>query len=97
MNSFIWLEEWYKSNCNGDWEEYYGIKIQTIDNPGWHVEIDITETDCEKKSFNTIDIDNSDDDWVKCEVIEGKFSGFGDKSKLSFILGQFKEWVESNQ
>jgi len=33
---------------------------------------------------------------VKCEVKDGKFIGVGDKSKLSFIIGQFKEFVENN-
>ena len=30
-----WLEEWYVSNCDGDWEHTFGITINTIDNPGW--------------------------------------------------------------
>jgi hypothetical protein len=27
--------EWYTKQCNGDWEHSYGIRIDTIDNPGW--------------------------------------------------------------
>lgn len=44
MNMIAWLSEWYKSNCDGDWEHYYGIKIDTIDNPGWKVDIDLVDT-----------------------------------------------------
>ena len=29
------LQKWYKSQCNGDWEHSFGIKIETLDNPGW--------------------------------------------------------------
>lgn len=94
MNVFAWLEEWYKSSCNGEWEEDYGIKIQTIDNPGWLVIIDILETDLEEKEFVPLNIDNSDDDWVQCKVEGGQFVGAGDKTKLSYIITQFKEWVE---
>ena len=57
MNVFAWLEEWYKSSCNGEWEEDYGIKIQTIDNPGWLVIIDILETDLEEKEFVPLNIE----------------------------------------
>lgn len=32
-----WLSNWHKLNCNGDWEHTYGIKIETLDNPGWLV------------------------------------------------------------
>ena len=43
-----------------------------------------------------MNIDNSDEDWVQCKVEGGQFVGAGDKTKLSFIVTQFKEWVESN-
>ena len=87
-----WLENWYQSKCNGEWEEYYGIKIETMDNPGWLVEIDVLETELENKPFTAVDVDNSDDDWIRCEVKGGKFTGVGDKTKLSGILAVFKDW-----
>ena len=35
MTSILkWLEEWYNGNCDGDWQHEYGIKIETVDNPG---------------------------------------------------------------
>lgn len=33
MEIFKWLEKWYSSKCDGEWENYYGIKINTLDNP----------------------------------------------------------------
>ncbi|OAX48412.1 hypothetical protein gpAD87_09590 [Paenibacillus sp. AD87] len=44
MNTLKWLQNWYLENCNGDWEHSYGVKIDTVDNPGWSVEIDLTDT-----------------------------------------------------
>jgi hypothetical protein len=35
------MQEWYKKNCNSDWEHNYGIKIEILDNPGWALTIDI--------------------------------------------------------
>ena len=92
MNSLSWIEEWYNSVCNGEWEECYGIKIVTMDNPGWLVEIDVLETDLENKAFALVDIDNSDDDWIRCEVKNGKFVGVGDKTKLTSIIDIFRKW-----
>ena len=37
------LENWYNSRCDGDWEHEFGIKIDTLDNPGWKITIDIDE------------------------------------------------------
>ncbi len=38
------IEAWYVSHCDGEWEHEFGIRIATIDNPGWHLEIDIVDT-----------------------------------------------------
>ncbi len=42
------------AQCDGEWEHDYGIKIETLDNPGWLVSIDLLGTDLEDKSFPTI-------------------------------------------
>lgn len=96
INYFRWLEEWYKSNCDGDWEHMYGVKIDTVDNPGWYVTIDLADTEMENKVFSKIIIDNSDDDWIICFVEKGQFKGSGDPNKLEEIIKVFKEWVDSN-
>ncbi|MBP5233313.1 MAG: immunity 53 family protein [Planctomycetes bacterium] len=90
-----WLQNWYCSNCDGGWEHSYGIKIQTLDNPGWHVEIDLMETRVADKPFAEVAKDESDADWIICRVQNGKFDGAGDPSKLSAIITIFKNWVQS--
>ena len=97
MDGLSWIGEWYESHCNGEWEEIYGVNIVTLDNPGWLIEIDVLETDLENKAFTVVDIDNSDDDWIRCEVKNGKFVGVGDKTKLSDIINIFKEWCHNAQ
>ncbi len=92
MNELSWLVKWYISKCNGEWEDYYGIKIVTLDNPGWLVEIDILETDLENIEFVSISVENTEEDWMNCRVENGKYIGVGDKSKLSDIIRIFKEW-----
>ena len=44
MKELEWLEQWYEKTCDGDWEHIYGISIDTLDNPGWRVRIDLRET-----------------------------------------------------
>ena len=90
-----WLENWYSSQCDGSWEHFYGIKIETLDNPGWEVEIDLCETELINKPFVEIDRDISDNDWLSCRLQNNKFEGFGDVSKLYEILEIFRKWVES--
>jgi len=96
MISYIkWLEKWYKENCYDEWEHSYGVKIYTLDNPGWTVLIDLAYTYMEGKEFPKLKIDNSDDDWIMCCVRDNQFDGAGDPTKLEEIIKVFKEWVES--
>ena len=49
-----WIANWYISQCDGRWEHFYGIKIDTLDNSGWGVEIDLSDTDLIDKPFTNI-------------------------------------------
>lgn len=95
MQLLSWLEEWYKSQCNGWWEHLFGVEIGTIDNPGWRVTIDLEDTELENKKFDEYRlIIDEDEDWILCYIKEGRFEGAGDPSKLEEIIRRFKEWVE---
>lgn len=45
------IQDWYKLNCNGDWEHNYGYSIATLDNPGWSIRIDLAETCLDKLDY----------------------------------------------
>ncbi len=51
------LQNWYSSQCDGYWEHSYGIKIETLDNPGWACFIDLLGTNMESFSFEKIRIE----------------------------------------
>ena len=42
MDILQWLQTWFAQNCVDDWQHFYGIKIETLDNPGWHIDIDLS-------------------------------------------------------
>ena len=88
-----WLENWYISQCNEDWEHQYGICIDTIDNPGWSLTVDLYDTELEKAEFSKIKI-NSDKGWMTCWVENQKFEGRCSPDNLKIILKIFKDWVE---
>lgn len=92
-----WLIKWYKSNCNGEWEHIFGIKIDTLDNPGWIVKIDLTDTAMEGRQFKEYKVNNNEIDWIICYVHENIYNGMGDPDKLNEIIKIFRKWVEENQ
>ena len=98
MDILQWLQEWFRTQCDGGWEHTYGIWIDTLDNPGWGVRINIYGTELEGKAFERIEYNLADDDdWMVCEVEKGQFQGCGDPTKLITILQVFRDWVENRQ
>src|SRR5687768_5199637 len=93
------IQEWYTEQCDGDWEHSYGIVIETLDNPGWLVKVDLTDTALNTRPFTKV-ADNVDEDgwqkggrWMQCYVKDGVWHGAGDETKLATILGQFLSWA----
>ena len=54
MNGITKLQNWYKSQCKGDWHQQHGISISSCDNPGWWVKIDLAGTPVEAISFTPV-------------------------------------------
>ena len=95
MSSIIqWLQDWTKSQIDGDWEHELGISISMLDNPGWILSADISNYGDFLKETKPLGRDN-DVDWIDFEVrVIAKtyvyIEIFGDISKLNKILYSFK-------
>lgn len=90
-----WLVSWYKTNCDGDWEHTYGIKIDTLDNPGWSFKVDLLDTIYEGKKIY-LKVSDNDEDWYEIHSDGELFTGFGDPSKLQLLMNLFKEFIEKD-
>jgi len=86
---FFSLQDWYYEQCNGSWEKKFGIRIGTIDNPGWSIRIDLTETDLENKFFEDLKVDISNDNWFLIWVKEKKLQGGGAPENLIDLIKNF--------
>ncbi len=88
------LQAWYVAECNGEWEHTYGIVIETLDNPGWRVQVDLTETSLQSKVFEALVRETSPQDWIDCRVKDGAFQGHGGASNLEEVINIFLDWAE---
>jgi immunity protein 53 of polymorphic toxin system len=93
MSVLLQLEQWYESQCDGDWEHHFGVSIGTLDNPGWTVTIDLNGTGLENLMFPTFEDLAPTQNWIKCWVEDGKFYGVGGPQKLEEILAAFLRWA----
>lgn len=85
---------WYAAQCNEDWEHSFGVKIDTLDNPGWSVEIDLEDTGLCNKPFKEVDIQRNGEDWIYCVVRDDKFKGAGGVLSLEELLLTFLDWAQ---
>lgn len=94
-DDFLWLQQWYQAHCNKDWEQGRRIHLETLDNPGWRLKVDLEDTELKNKNNQRIDIDRSEEDWIFCEVKNTKFDSGGGVENLPEILKVFRHWVEN--
>jgi hypothetical protein len=89
------LQDWYLAQCDEDWEHSYGVKIDTLDNPGWLLDVDLKDTSLEFRPFEKVHIQRSDEhDWVRCKIEDAKFSGACGPKNLEEMLCCFLDWAE---
>ncbi len=92
---FSLLEKWYRQQCNGDWEHAWGIKIETLDNPGWKIAINLNETRAEHRILQRVRIQRLEDDWILYWVEEKAFHAACGPLNLSETIRIFVDWFES--
>lgn len=88
-----WLQHWYASQCDGDWEHGENVRISSIDNPGWSVDINLEGTIAENLTMEWKLIEQTKGDWYGYSIQDGKYRAAGDPSKLFVLLEKFKELV----
>ena len=92
------LQDWYTRQCDEVWEHKYGVRIESCDNPGWWVHIDLRGTQLDGVPFTPISqgVDEkgfpAGPRWINCCVKEGAYSGAGDETKLEEIIQVFLDW-----
>ena len=91
------LQSWFLKHCDGNWEHQYGVKIETLDNPGWAVEVELTGTPLSEIPYRKMIEERSENDWISCFVEQDIFKGYGGPQNLLEILNVFLEWVERSE
>lgn len=101
-----WLMQWYLAECNDDWEHSYGVRIDTLDNPGWTLRIDLCETDLLGRPFERVErgepasgLENwrSRGSWLIADVKGEVFEAACGPLDLPAAIQIFRDWVEASQ
>ncbi|MEU6241709.1 immunity 53 family protein [Streptomyces sp. NPDC047024] len=90
-----WLQGWYAAQCDGDWEHEWGVKIETLDNPGWSVEISLEETELADREHPQQRVTRGGNDWVTAWTSGQTFRIACGPDNLSEALSLFRSWASS--
>jgi len=88
------LTDWYQTQCNGLWEHSYGIRIDTLDNPGWSITINLAETSLETRAFAECEDRYLDEvNWLRCWREGAEFRAVCGPERLEDALLVFLDWA----
>ena len=88
------LQRWFATQFEREWDHDQGIEINTLDNPGWRVVIQLEGTALETVPFEVVEENyEHETDWVRCWVQDGHFQGAGGPEKLQRLLRIFLDWA----
>lgn len=93
MDDLIWLTKWVASHCNGEWEHEYGVTLESVDNPGWMLRIDLDGTGINPSHFKPVAIQRSETDWIEAKIENGAFIGGASLSNLPELLRLFRNFI----
>jgi hypothetical protein len=94
MDVLDWFARWYEVECDRDWEHGFGASIDTLDNPGWRLKINLAGTDCDGRTLDRISHNlESELDWWTCWTKGHVFGGAGGPLHLRSLLEAFRDWA----
>ena len=92
-----WLMHWYEAQCDGEWEHGYGIRIESLDNPGWSLEIELQGTSWDGRTIERIEHDyEHETEWWTVWTEDNSFQGAGGPLQLGAMIEAFRRWVEAD-
>ena len=92
--TLTWLQAWYSMQCDGDWEHGHGVSIETLDNPGWRVRIDLAGTAARDRPLDPIESHRSEHDWLVVRLDGSTFEAACGPLNLGEALHTFRLWAE---
>jgi hypothetical protein len=88
------LQDWYGSHCDGSWEHQNGVAIETLDNPGWLLRVDLADTELVDRAFDEVRLERGSNDWCMCKVVDRRFEGACGPTGLNEVIAVFLNWAK---
>jgi len=87
------MESWFSSHCDGDWEHDTRVEISTLDNPGWFLSINLTASELEGVTLEYAVFRDEDPTWVHCWSDGQKFEAAAGPLGLAQAIDRFRAFA----
>ncbi|VVJ24922.1 Uncharacterised protein [Amycolatopsis camponoti] len=84
------LSDWYSSQCDGDREHEFGVRLETLDNAGWRLRIDPVGTDVESQRMPRSEEDLGPGRWLWTSADGESYEASCDVRSLEALLAAFR-------
>ena len=88
-----WLNEWYVSQSHIPTLNKTLIKINTLENPGWNLKIDLKSIGLKLSDSIVHQMDRTKEDWYHCFIKDGIFYAPCGPFNLGEVIGIFRELI----
>ena len=89
------LGMWYAAQCDGEWENEYGISIATQEDGSWRLRVDLVGTELGGDELSRELEARSETDWVEVWSDGYTFNALGGMSNLGELLTAFSRFADS--
>ena len=90
----VWLQGWYASQCDAEWEHEFGVTIETLDNPGWSLRVELLGTKYESQPFERVEHQRAEHDWCVAWVDNSVFEAACGPLNLGEAIHLFRLWCQ---
>lgn len=88
------LQRWYLGQCDGEWEHSFGVSIETLDNPGWTLRVELQGSPLEHRAEPSSKVERSEHDWVHWRIEGGVFEAACGPTNLNEAILAFLDVAE---
>lgn len=91
------LVRWFTSQRDGDWEHQQGVVIDTLDNPGWSVKVDLLGTELEGLEVEMRKWEESEHVWLSWWSSGQAFEAACGPGQLNLALQAFEDFARRHR
>ena len=89
---------WYQAHCDHSWEHKHGVRLETLDNPGWLLTVDLVHTDLQGRQMAEVREGTAPGGhpvsprWIHCVVSDNQFRGACDPTQVARLFQVFSQF-----